>query len=420
MTERVFRISSVFPDPPICSEKLPNRAPDLALTGATVYPAPAERPLRDATVVIRSGRVAEVRSVATADAFPGVTVLDCSGCTITAGFWNTHVHFHERKWADAAQIPAPELQHQLDELIRFGFTSVFDLSSRLSNTRALRDRIERGEVRGPRILTTGEGLIPLGGAPSPEVFRALGLMETALSEVSDAHAARERARELLDAGVDALKLFVSSPAGGRLEGNAMRAAVEAAHAAGKLVFAHPNDAADVHEALDAGVDVIAHTTPRSGAWDDALLEQMESRAVALIPTLLVWKSLMRHDRLSIRERLVTMAVEQLRNWMEREGCVLFGTDLGAVEYDPADEYTLMAQAGATFPAILASLTTAPAQRIDADATRAEVRAGHCADLTVLTGDPAIDIAALSSVRYTIRAGEVIYAEPTSRTPNHRA
>lgn len=399
---------------------MPNRAADLALTGATVYPAPGERPLRGATVVIRDGRIAEVRAGTDADAFPGATALDCNGCSITAGFWNAHVHFHERKWADAAEIPAAELQRQLDELTRFGFTGVFDLSSRLSNTRALRDRIERGDVRGPRILTTGEGLIPSGGAPAPEVFRALGLMETALSEVSDEAGSRERARQLLDAGADALKLFVSSFGGGRLEPDVMHAAVEAAHAAGKLVFAHPNDAADVDAALEAGVDVIAHTTPRSGAWDDALLARMESRGVALIPTLMVWKSLMRHDRVSIRERLVATAVEQLRTWMDRGGCVLFGTDLGAVEYDPADEYALMASAGATFPAILASLTTGPAQRLDGDSSRAEVRTGNPADLTIVTSDPAINIAALSAVRYTIRAGEIVYAEPSSRTPNHPA
>jgi imidazolonepropionase-like amidohydrolase len=373
--------------------------------------------LRDAAVIIRDGTIAAVRARASDDSFPDATVLDCTGCSITAGFWNTHVHFHERKWAGAEQIPAPELQRQLEELTRFGFTNVFDLSSNLANTRALRDRIASGDVRGPRILTTGEGLIPAGGTPPPDVFRALGLMETALTEVSSVDDARDRARELLERGVDALKLFVSSQAGLRLEPHVMRAAVAAAHACGKLVFAHPNDAADVRAALHAGVDVIAHTTPRTAAWDDALLTAMQSRSVAVIPTLMVWSSLMRHDRLSTRERLVAAAVQQLRAWLERDGCVLFGTDLGAVEYDPSQEYSLMAAAGATFRTILTSLTSAPARRIDGDAGRAEVRAGNPADLVVLASDPAKEIAALSAVRYTIRAGAIVYAEPTSRMPN---
>src|SRR4051794_19556123 len=39
---------------------------------------------------------------------------------------------------------------------RWGFTTVFDISSVLDNTLALRRRIESKELRGPRILTVGE------------------------------------------------------------------------------------------------------------------------------------------------------------------------------------------------------------------------------------------------------------------------
>jgi hypothetical protein len=41
---------------------------------------------------------------------------------------------------------------------RWGFTTVFDIASVLDNTLGLRRRIERDEVRGPRILTVGEPL----------------------------------------------------------------------------------------------------------------------------------------------------------------------------------------------------------------------------------------------------------------------
>lgn len=335
-------------------------------------------------------------------------MLDCTGCTITAGFWNSHVHFHERMWADAGEIPASELGAQLQELTRYGFTHVFDLSSKRENTQRIRDRIESGEIPGPHIRTTGEGLIPAGGVPPPDVFRALGLTPTALAEVSDAAQARDAARELLADGVDALKLFISVPSGGRLADDAIRAAADEVHRAGKLVFAHPNTDDDVRASLDGGVDVIAHTTPRSGPWDDELVARMKASGAALIPTLMVWTSMMRHDRRSIRERAVATAVAQLRVWLECDGPVLFGTDLGAVEYDPTDEYRLMNASGATFAQILASLTTAPARRFENDATRGEIRTGNTADLVVLEGDPSRDIAALAAVRYTLRAGEIIY------------
>jgi imidazolonepropionase-like amidohydrolase len=97
-------------------------------------------------------------------------------------------------------------------------------------------------------------------------------------------------------------------------------------------------------------------------------------------------------------------VGQLRDWVRAGGEVLFGTDLGAVEYDPTPEYALMAQAGMTFPQILESLTTAPARRFGGDA---QVAPGLAADLVAFAGDPTEDVRALAQVRYTIRGGRVI-------------
>ena len=387
------------------------RPPDeLALVGATLYASPEAHPRHDVTILIRDGKVAEIGSRTTTNVRDDAQVLDCSGCAITAGFWNSHVHFHERKWANADSIPAAELVGQLAELTRYGFTSLFDLSSSWENTRRLRDRIESGEVGGPFIRSTGEGLIPTGGTPSAEVFRVLGLMETSLNEVSDTAQARDVSKKLLAQGVDALKLFLSAPTAGQLPPGAIRACVEEAHRAAKPVFAHPNTACDIIAALEAGVDIIAHTSPRSGPWGSDVLDAMQAAKTTLIPTLMVWQSMMRHDRIAARDALVGTAVAQLRAWLECGGTVLFGTDLGAVEYDPSGEYELMSQAGATFRGILASLTTTPAQRFDGEPNAGEVAAGRSADLVVLNGDPSINLRALASVRYTLRGGEIIYRE----------
>jgi imidazolonepropionase-like amidohydrolase len=117
---------------------------------------------------------------------------------------------------------------------------------------------------------------------------------------------------------------------------------------------------------------------------------------------------MRHDRLSAQEKIANTEVTQLRAWAAAGGTVLFGTDLGAVEYDPSEEYALMAEAGMNFRQILASLTTAPAERFgDADKL-GRIAAGLQADLVVLNQDPSRNIRALTSVQYTLRAGKIIY------------
>ncbi len=320
-------------------------------------------------------------------------VIDCAGLTITAGFWNSHVHFFERKWADAASIPAAELAYQLEQMLtRYGFTSVFDIGSMWENTRVIRDRIESGEVPGPRIRTTGEGLVPTGGNPSDIVLNMMGVMKMTLPEVGEA---AQATKKLLANGVDAIKIFVSSPSGATIPETAIRAAVDEAHRFNKPVFAHPNTGADVMAAIRAGVDVIAHTTPRSGPWD-----AMPARGVALTPTLNLWKYFLRHDRTSTQEQIVNTAIAQLRAWIAAGGSVLFGTDLGAVDYDPGEEYALMAEAGMSFRQILASLTTAPAERFGVSKRFGRIAPGFEADIVALEDD-------LTAIRYTLRGGRIV-------------
>src|SRR3546814_2679236 len=96
-------------------------------------------------------------------------VVDGDGGAVRAGFWNSHVHFTEPKWAGAADLPAPRLQSQLREmLVRYGFTSVVDTGSDPRDTGPLRARIESGEIAGPRIITAMSPLFPPDGVPRSE------------------------------------------------------------------------------------------------------------------------------------------------------------------------------------------------------------------------------------------------------------
>jgi imidazolonepropionase-like amidohydrolase len=275
------------------------------------------------------------------------------------------------------------------------------------NTRRLRDRIESEEVPGPRLHTTGEALIPPGAIPSEAVLGVLGVMNFPAPEIADAPQAAAAARKLLDQGVDGIKLFASSPRSPSLTESTIRAAVDEAHKVGKPVFVHPNSGADVLTAVRAGVDIVAHTTPYSGPWDETILTAMQQRRVALIPTLKIWMEFMRHDRLSAQEKTAAAETGQLRAFLDMGGTVLFGTDISYINYDPSEEYALMAAAGMGFRQILASLTTAPAERFG-DSKLGRIAPGLQADVVVLKGDPARNIRALADVQYTVRAGKIIY------------
>lgn len=373
----------------------------IALCGGQVISEPYAEATAS-TVIVDGDAIVEIG--ASLQVPSNATILDCGGCTILAGFWNCHVHFFERKWADAAAIPREELEAQLGEFSRFGFTTVFDLSSDFANTGIIRQRIDSGEVRGPRILTTGAGIVPAGYSFPDIALALLGQTRVLLPAVANAEGAREAATSILEQRVDAIKLFASVPSGGSLSAETMGAAVAVAHGAGVRVFVHPNTSEDIERAIEAGVDIVAHTTPRSGPWNPSLIEAMKESDVAVIPTLALWKYFARHDRLTLAQQQIQTATAQLRVWHEGGGAVLFGTDWGTGDSDPRVEYALMHGAGMDFDALLASLTTIPAARFGYAGRVGKVLAGMQADLAVVRGDPSADISTLSDIKYTLRAG----------------
>ena len=72
----------------------------LAIEHARIYVSPADPPIDDGTILVRDGLIAAVggREVGV----PGdAIIVPCDHCSVTAGFWNAHVHFTEPKWSMA-------------------------------------------------------------------------------------------------------------------------------------------------------------------------------------------------------------------------------------------------------------------------------------------------------------------------------
>ena len=252
-------------------------AETVVIRAAKIYPAPDKPPIADGVVVIRDGKIAAVGSPDQVKIPKDAQVSECRG-VVTAGFQNSHVHFMERKWDDASLKPAKELEKSLEEMLtRYGFTTVFDTGSDGENTITLRTRIEKGEVRGPRILTVGIPLYPPRGIPS-YISDLPPAMLAKMHQPRTVEEARANVRANLAAGADATKIFmVTSPDQQTrlsLAPEIARAASEETHARGKLVFAHPTSVAGIRTAIASGVDVLVHTTlGESAPWDVELVRK---------------------------------------------------------------------------------------------------------------------------------------------------
>ena len=117
-------------------------AQTLVLKGGSVYASPEASPVSDAVVVMSSGVITAVGGAGQVPVPPDARVIDCAGKTIVAGFWNSHVHFTEAVWKNAANAPAASLTSHMQEMLtRWGFTTVWDVGSDPSDTLPLRRRI---------------------------------------------------------------------------------------------------------------------------------------------------------------------------------------------------------------------------------------------------------------------------------------
>jgi imidazolonepropionase-like amidohydrolase len=378
-----------------------DRAQDLAITRATVYSAPDAPVRKDVTVVIRKGMIA---GIGEHPRLPkNIETISCQGCVVLAGFWNAHVHFMEPQWNDAANQPTGKLIRQMSNMVTHsGFATVVDTGSDGENTIALRRRVESGEILGPRILTAGIPLFPAHALPYylsvlPAELRAkMAQPETAADAVTVVD--KNRA-----AGYDIVKLFTGSIVSPDhitpMQVPIARAAADEAHRYGQLVFSHSSNLEGTKVAIDAGVDVLAHTPERTSGIDDAMLRRMIAQNITIIPTL---KLFSRDDDIA-KIRGLDYRFHQLG------GRLVYGTDTGFLpDYDQSEEFRQLMHAGFGFRDVLAMLTTAPAELFHRQ-REGKVMPGMRGDLTILSEDPASGSPeAFTKVKYTIRGGKVIW------------
>jgi imidazolonepropionase-like amidohydrolase len=391
-----------------------------ALKGAKLYVAPDAKAIENGVVLVEGGKLARIGGgeVPVAD---GTPVSQCSGGIVTAGFQNSHVHFIGEAFTDARSKSAVSLTHALSTMLsRYGYTTVVDTAAfDRDNSLALRRRVESGEVTGPRILTVGLPVFPPNGIPVYLSHFPKALRDR-MPQPGTAEAAGHVVRENVAAGTDATKLFVATPTDRRGTITRMpqaiaRAAADETHRHKQLVIAHPTDIDGVRTAIAAKVDILAHTTLGADRpWPDDVLRRFIEADMAMMPTLKLLGYELKKDQVpeEVAKPIVQATIDHFRAFVAAGGRVIFGTDVGYMtDYDPSEEYALLAAAGMAPMQILASLTTEPAKAWREGERRGKLAAGMDADLVVLDADPADDPRNFAKVRCAFRRGKMIYQAP---------
>ena len=242
-------------------------ARELRIEHVTVVSAERSAPLRDATVVVRDGKIASVTATGTPRASGSdIEIIDGTGLFLSPGLIDSHVHTNELagmvgSMEESFPVVAHALRKQLPRsYLYFGFTTLVDV---ISTPGHLRDW--NAYPVHPDLYFCGATPIPGGYPPTyqtkEEQARTYPYM---LMERSNAPAAV--VKKMKTDGALCVKAFFERGFGEvdvwpvpRLE--TIQTLVKAAHAAHMPVLIHANSTDGQEFALEAGADVVAH-----GLW----------------------------------------------------------------------------------------------------------------------------------------------------------
>lgn len=247
--------------------------PVTALVGGTLIDGHGGAPLTNSVILMEGERITAIGQVGTLAVPRSATVVSTEGMFVLPGLWDMHVHLMLAGHGNYAHWDAkypPLLEHMIipavaRQNLMAGVTSVRDLGGPLDPLIHTRDRINRGELPGPTVYTSGPFIqhAPYAGT---EAFRW---------GVNGPDDARAKVRRLAEAKVDVIKLIDQD----EMTMDEVRAVVDEAHKYKLPVVAHAHRPEEIRRGLAAGVDDFEHTgLATASEYPADIIEGLRARA----------------------------------------------------------------------------------------------------------------------------------------------
>lgn len=381
-------------------------------------------PVDGAALLVDGDRIVAVGRQADISAPDGAEVIDAPGATLIPGLIDAHVHLSYSGRPDArlfraelvdmnyALISLRAAKYARDTLLS-GFTAVRDMHAPGGTIIDLRDAVKAGYVVGPRIMACGMGLTVTGGHMDQGGFADHVSFRDFTSPCDGPDAFRKGVRTQMRRGADFIK--VNPCVGSRKDPDnkpyrfemtpaEMRAACDEAHEMGFHVGAHTSGGPPLRAAVEAGCDTIEH-----GHWiDNETLDLMAEKGTFLVPTLLVNKVSSAHTADDPNaswgskrwgERSLEAMWERLERARAHGVRIGSGSDAGfMLEHGACNlgEMECLVEGGFTPVEAISAATATNADLMELDAGR--LKPGKLADLVLVDGDPATDLAVLRDRR----------------------
>ena len=253
---------------------------------------PESTPHQD--VLIKQGEIASISP--TGDPPPsGARVIDGRGKTLLPGFVDTHVHV-SFSGATPYEDVWPEPKHNLEALLYSGVTTVYDLGGDASDMRKLKQRVERGELLGPRIFYTHIPITVPESHPVPVTEKILPwpinhIATWLIPQIESVEEADEVIAGEIERGIDYVKLSVDQlpPGTPEMSDDILRAAIQAAQRRGVKAVVHIGSIEKALVAAQAGAAALVHHTWRTPV-SASEAEQLAATKVFYMATIAGWEA----------------------------------------------------------------------------------------------------------------------------------
>lgn len=303
-----------------------------------------------------------------------------------------------------------------------GVTTIRTVGGVLDFDAQVRDLINEGKLKGPRIIASNTGVSVPGG-------HFAGSIATAVSSPEEA---RELVRQIADTKPDLIKLMITGgvmdsdeegmPGALKMSPEIVKAASDEAHKLGFKVAAHVESTEGVRVALENGVDTIEH----GAKLTDEIIKLFKDRKAADICTL---SPAIPYAKFTLEESHATDVakkngavvlegiIECAKTCIENDIPVGLGSDVSCpfvTHYNFWRElYFFNKYIGRSAQETIHRATAGNAAIAGIDKETGTIEAGKCADMIVVREDPLKDLTALKDVSMVMARGKLI------RRPHHK-
>ena len=403
----------------------------ILFTNARLLDATGEPPQDDMAVIVDGEKISWIGPSHQAQAPEDAQVIDVGGKTLMPGMIDVHMHICQgtipnpiAEYTEIIPLTAIRGTVQARAVLDSGYTTIRNLGALGYADVAVKEAINQGIVKGPRVLASGEMVMTEGSSERGYMRPEVQIAESGIFVGTDG--ARRAVRAQVYNGADVIKLIAS----GRVGSNAysmpwdtemtqdeMEAICDEAHRWGKKVAAHAYSAASVSACVMAGVDSIEHGT----MIDEPTIALMAERGAALVPTMTAFNNYLLPGaeerfpayRLARGRPMAQLQRGNFQKYLEYGLKIATGSDgprPGSLPGSSALEMQLLVDAGMTPMQAIQAATKNAAEVLDLGNDIGTVEQGKLADLIVVDGDPLEDIKILKDrvhIHVVMKGGEIV-------------